>query len=101
MRFISLSLSLSIYLSLYIYNTGWHYLSNATCPIRPRLFHACFVESRITILCHMIQSSPYAGPSAGAEIACLRKWHVWCLLAYTSRKNPAHNPHIIEKRKRT
>ena len=23
----------------------------------------------------------YAGPSAGAEVARLRKWHVWCLLA--------------------
>ena len=24
--------------------------------------------------------SPYAGPSAGKEVARLRKWHVWCLL---------------------
>ena len=24
-----------------------------------------------------LRSSPYAGPSAGAEAACLRKWHVW------------------------
>ena len=24
----------------------------------------------------------YAGPSAGAEVARLRKWHDWCLLAH-------------------
>ena len=29
---------------------GWHYLSNATCLIRPHLFYACLVVSRITTL---------------------------------------------------
>ena len=29
---------------------GWHYLSNATCLMRPHLFYAGFVVSRITIL---------------------------------------------------
>ena len=24
---------------------GWHYVSNATCLMRPRLFHVCFVSS--------------------------------------------------------
>ena len=33
---------------------GWHYLSNASCLIRPRLFYACFVVSRIAILCYII-----------------------------------------------
>ena len=30
---------------------GWHYLSNATCLIWPCLLYACFVVSRITIIC--------------------------------------------------
>ena len=34
---------------------GRHYLSNATCLIRPHLFFACFVASRITITCYMIR----------------------------------------------
>ena len=34
--------------------TGWHYLSNATCLVRPRLFYACFVVSRTTIIRYMI-----------------------------------------------
>ena len=29
----------------------------------------------------LVKSSPYAGPSAGAEVARLRKWQVWCLRA--------------------
>ena len=33
----------------------------------------------------LAKSSPYAGPSAGAEVARLRKWHVWCLLAFWCR----------------
>ena len=32
---------------------GWHYLSNATCLIRPHLFYACFVLSRIIIHCQI------------------------------------------------
>ena len=32
----------------------WHYLSNATCLIRLHLFYACFVVSRITIICYSI-----------------------------------------------
>ena len=30
----------------------------------------------------LAKSSPCAGPSAGTEVARLRKWHVWCLLVY-------------------
>ena len=33
---------------------GWHYLSNATCWIRPHLFYACLVVSRITIICYIL-----------------------------------------------
>ena len=29
---------------------GWHYLSNATCLMRPRLFHALYIVSRVTII---------------------------------------------------
>ena len=29
----------------------------------------------------LAKSNTYAGPSAGAEVARLRKWHVWCPLA--------------------
>ena len=34
---------------------GWHYLSNATCVVRPRLSYAFFVVSRITIICYVIR----------------------------------------------
>ena len=34
---------------------GWHYLSNVTCLIRLHLFYACFVVSRITIMCYIIR----------------------------------------------
>ena len=30
---------------------GWHYLSNATCLMRPRLFYALCIVSKITIIC--------------------------------------------------
>ena len=35
---------------------GWHYLSDATCLIRPRLFYALFIVSRITTLCQIIRN---------------------------------------------
>ena len=31
----------------------WHYLSNATCLIRPHLFYVCFAVPRITIICYI------------------------------------------------
>ena len=34
---------------------GWHYLTNATCLIRPRLFYGCFVVSRIAIIRYVIR----------------------------------------------
>ena len=34
---------------------GRHHLSNATCLIRPHVFYALFVVSRITIICYMIR----------------------------------------------
>ena len=34
---------------------GWHYLSNATCLMRPRLFYARFLVSRGTIICYIIR----------------------------------------------
>ena len=30
---------------------GWHYLSKATCLIRPRLFRVLLVASRVIIIC--------------------------------------------------
>ena len=33
---------------------GWHYLSNATCLIRPHSLYVCFVVSRTTISCYII-----------------------------------------------
>ena len=33
---------------------GWHYLSNATCLMRPRLFYACFVVWRTIVICYTI-----------------------------------------------
>ena len=32
---------------------GWHYLSDATCLIRPHSFYACFVVPRV-IICYII-----------------------------------------------
>ena len=40
-------LSLSIYLSIYIYI----YIR----PVRPRVYYACFVRSRIATLCYIIR----------------------------------------------
>ena len=34
---------------------GWHHLSNAICLMRPHLFYACFVMSRIAIFNYMIR----------------------------------------------
>ena len=34
---------------------GRRYLSDATCLIRPHLFYACFVVSRITIICYIVR----------------------------------------------
>ena len=34
---------------------GRHYLSNATCLIRPHLFYAFFVVSTITMHCYMVR----------------------------------------------
>ena len=34
---------------------GWHYSSNATCLMRPHLFYAFFVVSRITMTCYIIR----------------------------------------------
>ena len=33
---------------------GWPYLSIATCLMRPRLFYALFVVSRITMICYIL-----------------------------------------------
>ena len=35
--------------------TGWHYLSNATCLMRPRSSSVLFVVSRTTMTCYMIR----------------------------------------------
>ena len=32
----------------------WHYLSNATCVIRPHLFYALFIASRIIMCCYIL-----------------------------------------------
>ena len=34
---------------------GWHYLSNATCLMRPHLFSVFFVVPRVTISCYIIR----------------------------------------------
>ena len=34
---------------------GWHCLSKATCLIRPHLFYACFVVSRLTMICYILR----------------------------------------------
>ena len=50
---------------------GWHYLSNATCLIRPHLLHSTFIVSRITILCQI--NSPRFKKTLVRQVA-LDKW---------------------------
>ena len=45
----------------------------------PGTCHFCACRARRETSQCLAKSSPYAGPSAGAEVARLRKWHVWCL----------------------
>ena len=33
---------------------GWHYLSNATCLMRPHVFYVLLVASRSTIVCYIL-----------------------------------------------
>ena len=37
-------------------DVGWNYLSDATCLMRPHLFCACFVVSRVTMICYIIRN---------------------------------------------
>ena len=58
-RYIYIYVYMYIYIYIYIHicmlRLGWHYLSDATCLMRPRVFHyVCFVVSRITIMCCII-----------------------------------------------
>ena len=39
----------------------------------------------------LAKSSTFAGASAGAEVARLRKWHVWCLLGLGVRRGGTRN----------
>ena len=34
-----------------VFGWHWHYVSNTTCPTRPRLFYALFIVSRIILIC--------------------------------------------------
>ena len=52
--------------------------------LQTRHFRAC--RARRGSSRRLAKSSPYAGPSAGPEVARLRKWHAWCLLADRSRR---------------
>ena len=40
--------------NVYVCVFGWHYLSKATCRMRPRLLYASFVVSRLAITCCFI-----------------------------------------------
>ena len=46
----------------------------------PRTCHVCACRARRGNSRRLAKSRPYTGPSAGAEVARLRKWHVWCFL---------------------
>ena len=35
---------------MFMYSFKWHYLSNATCPIRPGLFYASFIQCMFLML---------------------------------------------------
>ena len=51
----------------------------------PCTCHFCACRARRENPQCLAKSSPYAGPSAGTEVARLRKWHVWCLLVVYPR----------------
>ena len=51
----------------------------------PQTCHFCACRARRGNSRSIAKSSPYAGPSAGAEVAHLWKWHVWCLRAFEGR----------------
>ena len=57
------------------------WMNRAAPPVRfPRTCHFCTCRARRGNSQRLAKSSPHAGPFAGAEVARLRKWHVWCLL---------------------
>ena len=45
----------------------------------PRTRHFCTCRDRRGNSPCLAKSSPYAGPSAGAEVTRFGKWHAWCL----------------------
>ena len=50
---------------------GWHYLSNATCLIRPHFFYVLFIVPRITMICYIL--SPLLKKASVRQVA-LDKW---------------------------
>ena len=66
----------------------------------PSLFHVSFGELATSapaepggeISQRLAKSSKYAGPSAGTEVACMRRWHAWCLLERRPRGIAARQP---------
>ena len=63
-----------VYIYIYIYIYTYMYRDKSQCLAR---------------------SSPYAGPSAGAEVARLRKWHVWCLRAKVRGRRTAPKMQLL------
>ena len=58
------------------------YIIQAAPNVRlPRTCHFCACRARRGSSQCLAKSSPYAGPSAGTEVARLRKWQAWYLLA--------------------
>ena len=60
--------------------------------------HFCACRARRGTWQRLAKSSPYACPSAGAEVARLLKWHVWCLLD-SCTPNPKSHIKIRRNRK--
>ena len=77
-----------IYIYIYIYTVRLGALAatqrqrQAAQNVRlPQTRHFCACRARRGNSQCLAKSSPYAGPSAGAEVPRFTKWHVWCLLA--------------------
>ena len=57
----------------------------------PCTCHFCACRARRGNSQCLAKSSPYAGPSAGTEVARLRKRHVWYLLVLLARMGPTRD----------
>ena len=69
-----------------------------TCDVRERATSAPAELGGGTSQC-LAKSSQYAGPSAGAYVARLRKWHAWCLLVVVAAQDGVRSARLRDVRR--